>query len=52
MMFFTVPEVRGRTYEELDELFDAKTPTRQFPQTKTRHQLAMEAEHEAVRVGA
>jgi hypothetical protein len=46
-MFLTVPEVRGREYEELDELFEAKTPTRKFPETKTRKQLAAEADREA-----
>lgn len=42
-MFFTVPEVKGRTYEDLDELFDAKTPTRQFAITKTTRQLVADA---------
>lgn len=41
-MFFTVPEVAGRSYEEIDELFDEKTPTRKFAQTKTRVQLRKE----------
>lgn len=43
-MFFTVPEVAGRTYEEIDELFDAKVPTRQFAAYKTRVQIAREEE--------
>jgi len=56
-MFFTVPEVavsatsinsdrmlnyQGRSYEEIDELFENKTPTRQFATTKTKAQLAKE----------
>jgi hypothetical protein len=41
-IFFTVPEVAGRTYEDIDELFDNKTPTRKFATTKTRSQLARE----------
>lgn len=43
-IFFTVPEVAGRSYEEIDELFEAKTPTRQFATTKTRVQMQREEE--------
>jgi len=43
-IFFTVPEVAGRTYEEIDELFERKVKTRQFAKTKTRVQLAKEQE--------
>ena len=48
-MFFTVPEVRGRTYEDLDELFEARVPTRKFPQTKTKAQLEREREERKAR---
>jgi SP family general alpha glucoside:H+ symporter-like MFS transporter len=41
-MYFIVPEVRGRTYEELDELFDARVPARKFASTKTKKQLLAE----------
>lgn len=33
---------QGRSYEEIDELFESKTPTRQFATTKTKAQLAKE----------
>lgn len=33
---------KGRSYEEIDELFENKTPTRQFATTKTKVQLAKE----------
>lgn len=43
-MFFTIPEVAGRSYEEIDQLFEEKTPTRKFATTKTRVQLKKEEE--------
>ena len=42
-MFFMVPETKGRTYEELDELFESRVPARKFPQTKTKRDLEVEA---------
>lgn len=33
-VFFRVPEPKGRTYAELDLLFEHKVPARQFAQTK------------------
>jgi len=45
-IFLYVPEVKGRTYEDLDELFAAKVPTRKFAQTKTKRQIEAEAEVE------
>lgn len=41
-MFLTVPEVAGRSYEEIDELFENKTPTRMFRLAKTEVQLERE----------
>jgi len=32
--FFRMPETRGRTFEEIDVLFAAKTPTRKFKKAK------------------
>ena len=49
-MFFFVPETKGRTYQELDELFEKKTPTRKFAQTKTARDLENEGQVEAVGV--
>lgn len=43
-MFFTIPEVAGRSYEEIDELFENNTPTRKFATTKTRVQIQREQE--------
>lgn len=33
--FFLVPEMKGRTLEEVDQLFEMKTPLRQFRSTAT-----------------
>jgi SP family general alpha glucoside:H+ symporter-like MFS transporter len=30
LVFFVVPETKGRTYEQLDHLFVSKVPTRRF----------------------
>lgn len=35
VIFFFIPETKGRTYNELDELFERKIPARQFSSTKT-----------------
>ncbi len=32
-MYFCVPEVSGRNFAELDELFDRKISARHFPET-------------------
>lgn len=50
-MYFTVPEVAGRTYEEIDELFEEGVPTRQFKQYRTRVQIAEEGEDTPVGIG-
>jgi hypothetical protein len=44
------PEVKGRTYEELDELFERRVPAWKFAKTKTTHQtnLAIRAGEKAV----
>jgi hypothetical protein len=36
------PETKGRTYHELDELFERKIPAWRFAETKTSHQTEME----------
>lgn len=36
----TCCQTKGRTFQELDELFEAKTPTRRFKRAKTQLQLA------------
>lgn len=35
LIFFFVPETRGRTWNELDELFERGIPARKFRTTKT-----------------
>lgn len=42
LTYFTVPETTGRSFQELDELFEARTPSRKFKQTKTTVQIAEE----------
>jgi SP family general alpha glucoside:H+ symporter-like MFS transporter len=42
LIWFIMPEFKGREYTELDELFRRKIPTRQFKSTKTQIQLARE----------
>jgi hypothetical protein len=34
LTFWLIPEMKGRSLEELDELFHAKTPTRKFRHAK------------------
>ncbi|KAI8308017.1 Alpha-glucosides permease MPH3 [Colletotrichum sp. SAR11_59] len=36
------PETKGRTYQELDELFERRIPAWKFAQTKTAHQAGIE----------
>ncbi|RSH85773.1 hypothetical protein EHS25_003914 [Saitozyma podzolica] len=38
--FFFTPEIKGRTFEELDELFDRRVPTWKFPATETKVDIA------------
>jgi len=35
-------ETKGRTFSELDELFENRVPARKFRQTKTSAQLELE----------
>ncbi|KAI1018729.1 hypothetical protein LB503_005557 [Fusarium chuoi] len=42
--FFRLPETKGRSYEELDLMFEAKLPTRKF---KTYHVDAYDNSHGA-----
>ncbi len=46
--YFTVPETKGRTYAELDELFEENVPTRKFGQYKTKVQIAAAERAETV----
>ena len=36
------PETKGRTYHELDELFERRIPAWKFSKTKTAHQAGVE----------
>jgi hypothetical protein len=38
------PETKGRTYAELDELFERRVPAWKFASTKTSHQEEVSAE--------
>ncbi|KAH8885823.1 general substrate transporter [Thozetella sp. PMI_491] len=38
------PEAKGRTYNELDELFERRIPAWKFSETKTSHQATVEAQ--------
>lgn len=37
-IFFLYPETKGRTYSEIDELFQRRIPARQFAKTTTAYQ--------------
>ena len=43
IIFFMFPETKGRTYQELDELFENKTKPWNFAKTETSHQRSVEA---------
>ena len=45
LMYFFVPETRGRTFAEIDELFEKKISARKFASFETEHQLG-QREHE------
>lgn len=40
LVYFVIPETKGRTYAELDELFERRIPARKFKQTHTEVQDA------------
>ncbi|KAK7224294.1 hypothetical protein V2G26_012297 [Clonostachys chloroleuca] len=42
-IIFWFPETKGRTYTELDELFERRVPAWRFASTKTAHQAEVEA---------
>lgn len=49
--YFRLPEVKGRTYEELDLLFTNKVPARQFATTHVdAYTTSLGAEDEKTRV--
>ncbi|ROT37977.1 general substrate transporter [Sodiomyces alkalinus F11] len=41
-VLFLFPETKGRTYQELDELFERRIPAWRFHETKTAHQTGVE----------
>lgn len=41
-IIFLYPETKGRTYQELDELFERRIPAWRFQDTKTAHQAGVE----------
>ena len=43
LVWFTVPETKGRTYAELDELFERRVPAWRFHKEKTSAQEASQA---------
>lgn len=42
LAYFTIPETKGRTYSELDELFERRISSRKFAETKTEVDLMRE----------
>ncbi|KAG5747361.1 hypothetical protein H9Q70_009954 [Fusarium xylarioides] len=44
------PETKGRTYHELDELFERHIPAWKFASTKTSHQEELQATHDGEKV--
>jgi MFS transporter, SP family, sugar:H+ symporter len=38
-IFFFIPETKGRSLEQLDELFEKRVPTWKFPSYETRHHI-------------
>jgi hypothetical protein len=43
-VYFLYPETKGRTYGEIDELFESGIAPRHFAKTQTTHQRQMELE--------
>ena len=43
IIYFFIPETKGRTYSELDELFEKKVPARKFKTTETAVDIAKQA---------
>lgn len=51
-MFFTAPETKGKTLEEMDEVFDSgKWPWQAVPQESRLEALSKDIEKGAVKVG-
>jgi hypothetical protein len=46
LVYFAVPETKGRSYAELDELFERRIPAWRFKDTRTSAQDAVERERE------
>lgn len=42
---FLFPETKGRTYQELDELFESGVPAWRFASTKTSYQATTESQN-------
>lgn len=49
-VIFLFPEVKGRTYQELDELFERKIKAWNFAKTKTAYQAGLEVRQENEKV--
>lgn len=45
-LFFLFPETKGRTYQELDELFERNIKPWDFAKTKTAYQAGLEVRRE------
>jgi len=43
LLYFVFPEAKGRTYQELDELFERGIVAWRFASTKTAHQSELES---------
>ena len=50
--FFRLPEVKGRTYEELDILFQRKIPARQFAKTEVDAYASRSSDEDVLEVRA
>ena len=50
LFYLFMPEYKGRSYAELDELFQRRIPARKFKTTKTAAQLEREQTAEAMQV--
>ena len=47
-MYFLYPETKGRTINELDELYERHIPPRKFHKTATTMEMQLESQEPAV----